>query len=99
MPIHTSGPAPGLSYSEAWWALDAADVDAVVVDCPTKPVRVGDLQAWLFCGKVTPQVVGTYLTLAGIRIPAICSCSHPPTDHDGQCTRPACGCREFRPSS
>lgn len=99
MALHTSGPAPGLSFSEAWHALDQLDLETVVVPCPTRPVRVGDLQVWLYRGKVTPQVVGAYLVNAGLPLPPVCRCAHPPADHLGACLRPGCGCGGYRSGS
>lgn len=97
--LHTSGPRPGLSYSGAWFALDQLDLETVVVPCPAQPVRVGDLQVMLHRGTITPQVVGAYLVNAGLPIPPVCLCGHPPADHLTACLRPACGCGEFRSGS
>lgn len=94
--LHTSGPRAGLSFSEAWNALDQLDLEQIVVECPTKPVRVGDLQVWLHRGRISPAVVGAYLVNAGLRIPAVCRCAHPPGDHSGACARPGCGCTAYR---
>ena len=99
--LHTTGPRAGITFSEAWAALDAADLETVVVDCPTKPVRVGDLQVWLHRGRISPQVVGAYLVNAGIALPPLCRCAHLPEEHadpDGRCVRPGCGCTAVRES-
>ena len=99
MVLHTSGPAPGLTFSEAWNALDQLDRHTVVVPCSTTPVRAGDLRMWLHRGLVTPQVVGAYLVNAGLPIPPVCLCGHPADDHRRgirACQLPGCGCTTLR---
>ena len=97
--LHTTGPRPGISYSEAWAALDAADIDAIVVDGPDRKLRVGELQVQLHRGQVSPNLVGALLAAAGFDLPAVCRCSHRATDHPapvGRCVRPGCGCTRVR---